>query len=130
MILLDTHVLIWLTSSPERLSPLARTAISEARQAGEELAIVDISLLELALLAKKGRVLLGMDLSGVLDSIEARFAIRSISTRACVKSIELPKSYPKDPADRIIGATAIVEGVPLITADANIRKAKAVRTIW
>jgi hypothetical protein len=38
--------------------------------------------------------------------------------------------YPKDPADRIIGATALVEGLFLLTADRGIRRSKAVRTIW
>jgi PIN domain nuclease of toxin-antitoxin system len=42
----------------------------------------------------------------------------------------LPASYPEDPADRIIGATALVEGLPLLTADREIRRSKAVQTIW
>ena len=42
----------------------------------------------------------------------------------------LPSAYPKDPADRIIGATALVEGISLVTADEDIRKSKALRTIW
>ena len=42
----------------------------------------------------------------------------------------LPAVYPKDPADRIIGATALVEGLPLLTADRAIRGSKTVETIW
>jgi PIN domain nuclease of toxin-antitoxin system len=42
----------------------------------------------------------------------------------------MPTSYPKDPADRIIGATALVGDIPLLTADRAIRNAKAVPTIW
>jgi PIN domain nuclease of toxin-antitoxin system len=42
----------------------------------------------------------------------------------------LPAGYPKDPADRVIGATALVEGMRLVTADREIRRAKVVRTIW
>ena len=45
-------------------------------------------------------------------------------------AVRLPETYPKDPADRLIGATAIVEGVPLVTADKQIRQAKVVETIW
>src|SRR5580700_1901199 len=45
-------------------------------------------------------------------------------------AMELPPSYPKDPADRIIGATALVEGLSLLTADREIRRSRAVQTIW
>jgi PIN domain nuclease of toxin-antitoxin system len=44
--------------------------------------------------------------------------------------MSLPPSYPNDPADRIIGATALVEGLPLLTADREIRRSKSVQTIW
>jgi PIN domain nuclease of toxin-antitoxin system len=44
--------------------------------------------------------------------------------------MRLPDEYPRDPMDRMIGATAIVEGLALITADAAIRKSKAVATLW
>ena len=54
---------------------------------------------------------------------------RSVAGRACAP-LELPVAYPKDPADRIIGATALVEGLSLLTADREIRRSKALRTIW
>ena len=44
--------------------------------------------------------------------------------------MELPATYPKDPADRIVGATALVEELSLFTADRNIRRSKAIKTIW
>jgi PIN domain nuclease of toxin-antitoxin system len=44
--------------------------------------------------------------------------------------MEFPVTYPKDPADRIIGATALVEGLSLVTADREIRRSKLVPTIW
>ncbi len=46
------------------------------------------------------------------------------------QAFELPESYPKDPVDRVIGATALIEDISLITADREIRKAGAVPTIW
>jgi hypothetical protein len=45
-------------------------------------------------------------------------------------AVRLPAGFPKDPADRLIAATAIVEGVPLVTADERIRQAKVVQAIW
>ena len=53
-----------------------------------------------------------------------------ISGRACARAVMLPAKYPRDPADRVIGATALVEGVPLITADREIRNSRALQTIW
>jgi PIN domain nuclease of toxin-antitoxin system len=47
-----------------------------------------------------------------------------------MQAFELPASYPNDPVDRIIGATALIEDIPLLTADREIRKSRAVPTLW
>jgi len=130
VILLDTHVVVWLAFDPSQLSKKARAAINDARQKGEGLAISDITLLELAILSNKGRIRLNISLESFLAEVEARFIVLPITGRACVRVLALPTSYPKDPADRIIGATALVEGLPLLTADQNIRRSRALRTIW
>lgn len=130
MILFDTHVLLWLSSEPGKLSSKARVAIEDARKNGEGMAICDITLLELATMARKGRLLLNMTFESFLQEIEVRFTILPITGRACVRATTLPAAYPKDPADRVIGATALVEGLPLLTADKEILKSKAVPTIW
>ncbi len=95
MILLDTHVLVWMASEPKQLSRRAREAIREARER-TGVAIATITLWELA----------------------AALAVR------------LRAAFPKDPADRLITSTAMIEGAPLVTADARIRQAKVVQTIW
>jgi PIN domain nuclease of toxin-antitoxin system len=130
MILLDTHVVLWLTTGPTNLSAKAKSAIEEARKDGDGLAISDITLLELATLATKGRIQLSISLESFLREIEARFVVLPISGRACARAIGLPTGYPKDPADRVIGATALVEGLPLITADREIHRSRVVHTIW
>ena len=130
MILLDTHVVVWLAFDEAQLSKNARAAINDARQSGEGLAISDITLLELATLSSKGRIRLNISLESFLREVEARFVILPISGRACVRVLGLPAAYPKDPVDRIIGATALVEGLPLLTADREIRRSRALRTIW
>lgn len=130
MILVDTHVVVWLAFDPARLSARAKAAIDEARSAADGLAISDITLLELATLVNKGRVRLNISLESLLHEVEARFRVLPITGRACVLAMGFPASYPRDPADRIIGATAIAEGLPLVTADANIRRSKAMKTIW
>ena len=94
------------------------------------MAVSDITLLELATLASKGRIQLDISLESFLQEVETRFVVLPISGRACVRAIELPAAYPKDPADRIIAATALVEGLSLLTADREILRSKALQTIW
>jgi len=130
VILLDTHVVVWLAFEPAAISKKAKTAIDDARKNGEGLAISDITLLELATLVDKGRIRLSVSLESFLQEVESRFVVLPMTGRACARAIALPVGYPKDPADRVIGATALVEGLPLLTADHNIRRSKALRTIW
>lgn len=129
MILVDTHIVVWLALEPDRLSTKARSAVRDARR-GEGLAISDISLLELATLVVKERVQLKTSLESFLREVEARFVVLPITGRACILALGLPPSYPKDPADRIIAGTALAEGLALITADRAVRESKAVHTIW
>ena len=130
MILVDTHVVVWLAFDQDRISRKARAAIDDARNLGRGLAISAITLLELSTLVNKGRVRLTISLETLLQEVEARFVVLPISGRACVRALELPAAYPKDPADRIIAATALIEGLPLLTADRAIRRSRALRTIW
>ncbi len=130
MILVDTHVVVWLALDPSQLSRKAKAGIDNARKNGDGLAISDITILELATLASKGRIQLNISLESFLREVEARFVVLPITGRACALSLGLPPTYPKDPADRIIAATALVEGLPLVTADREIRRSKALQTIW
>ncbi len=130
MILVDTHVVLWLALEPANVSKKARAAIEETRQSGQGIAISDITLLEIAQLESKKRIKLNSSLETFLSEIEARFVVLPITGRVCVRAMGLPAVYPKDPADRVIGATALVEGLPLVTADDDIRRSKALRTIW
>jgi PIN domain nuclease of toxin-antitoxin system len=130
VILLDTHVVVWLAFDQDQISRKARTAIDDARKNAEGLAISDITLLELATLASKGRIRLDISLESFLQEVESRFIVLPISGRACARAMALPATYPKDPTDRIIGSTALVEGLTLLTADREIRRSGTVQTIW
>jgi PIN domain nuclease of toxin-antitoxin system len=130
LILLDTHVVVWLAGEEDRLSRKAQAAIDEARQTERGIAISDFTLYELSLLFRKKRIGLTISLESLLSEVENRFVVLPITGQVCVSALSLPASYPKDPADRIIGATALMEGLTLVTADSKIRNSHAVPTIW
>jgi PIN domain nuclease of toxin-antitoxin system len=130
VILVDTHVVVWLAFDRDQISQKAKAAIDGARRSADGLAICDITLFELATLVRKGRIRLNISLESFLQEVESRFVVLPLSGRVCARAMELPAIYPKDPADRIIGATALVEGLSLLTADREIRQANTVETIW
>ena len=130
MILLDTHVVVWLAGDDSRISKKAKAAIDESRQTERGLAISDFTLYELSTLVRKKEIGLVISLESFLYEVEARFVVLPITARISASAFSLPASYPKDPADRIIGATALVEGLTLVTADAQIRNSRALPTIW
>lgn len=130
MILLDTHVVIWLARDHHRISSKAAEAIQEARRKERGLAISGITLLEIARLSSHGRIHVTPDLESFLSDVELRFITLPITASIARQAFELPESYPKDPVDRVIGATALIDDLPLITADKEIRKSRAVLTIW
>lgn len=98
------------------LSKKAKTTIEEARQSGEGVAISDITLLELAMLARKKRIPLGLSLRSFLSEVKRRFVVLPMNGHICVRAFALPSAYPKDPANRLIAATALVQGLSLVTA--------------
>jgi PIN domain nuclease of toxin-antitoxin system len=129
MILLDTHVLIWTASEPDRLSRKARAAIRQARRT-TGVAVATISLLELARLAELGRIQVAGSTESFVREVVARVILKPMTPEIVSVAVRLPADYPKDPADRVIASTAIVEGIQLVTADEHIRQAKVVPTIW
>ena len=130
MILLDTHVVIWLSYDHGRISPKAQAAIREAREKGGGLLVSAMSLVEIAMLSSYGRVRLSPDLETFLEEIEQRLTVLPITGSIARQAFELPAGYPKDPMDRVIGATALIEDLPLLTADNEIRRTRAIPTIW
>jgi len=130
MILLDTHVVIWLALNPEKISAKAHTAIAETRTNSAGLAISDITLWEIAAGAHKQRIHLDTTLESFLSEVESRFIVLPITAQIAVRAFSLSAAYPRDPADRMLAATALVHGIPLLTADSNIRRSKQVATIW
>jgi len=130
LILVDTHIVLWLALEPERISKKVQAVIDEARGNGAGVAISAMTLVEIATLFGNRRFQLAISIESFLLELERRFVVLPINGRVCARMLSLPAGYPKDPADRVIGATALVEGMGLVTADREIRRAKVVRTIW
>ena len=130
VILIDTHVILWLTLEPEKLSTRAATMIRETRLKGDAVAISAMSLYEISLIARRGRVEIGIQIGSFLTEIQEGFVVKPITAEIADVATSFPKAYPRDPMDRLVGATAIVEGLPLITTDDRIRRSGLVQTIW
>jgi PIN domain nuclease of toxin-antitoxin system len=120
-LLLDTHVWLWLVAGAPQLSTEARGAIGMAVGRGV-LRISAISLWEIALLASRGRIVLGKPTSLWLDEAlaEPGAAIEPLTVPIAVESCELPGPFHPDPADRMIVATARVTDAKLMTRDRRI----------
>ena len=132
MIVLDTHVLVWwVTGQCAELSREARAAIDKEVTGGEIL-VSSISAWEIAMLVERGRLQLTMDVEQWLNIITEIDAVRfvPVNNRIAVKSMALPGEFHKDPADRLIVATARDVAAPLVTADEKIRQYAYVATIW
>jgi PIN domain nuclease of toxin-antitoxin system len=121
VILLDTHILIWLLIAPDNLSPKAKKAILASRKSGP-LALSAISLWEIAWLVESKRIAIDVSVDSFVKKCASYVQVLPITQEIAVRSVQFPKSYPNDPQDRIIGATAIVEGARLLTHDKLIAK--------
>lgn len=130
MILLDTHTAVWLLVDPSRLSRAAIHAIRDARISGDGLAISSLTLFELAQLIARNRIQIDISLELFIQKVEAYFVVKQITGSVAVLSAQLSDIYPRDPVDRLIGATALAEGIALVTADQKIRRSPDVKTIW
>ena len=129
MILLDTHVLVWLTSEPAKLSKHANSGIRRASRGGG-IAISAITLWELGWLASHGRLQPTGTVEAYLEEVSSRVAVLPITTRVAALTNLFSTDYSSDPCDRIIGATALAEGITLVTKDEKIRDCKQIQTVW
>ncbi len=131
MITLDTHIIIWDALQPEKLSPKVRKTIDRANEMGE-IVIADISLWEIAMLMAKKRLNIDTTYPEFISLVRAanHYVFESITPEIADLSVSLHSEINLDPADRLICATSIVRGAPLVTADSNLRASKLVKTIW
>lgn len=131
MIVLDTHVWIWWLSASPDLSATARKTIDRARL-DKTILISSISVWEVALLAQRKRLQLSIGVAEWIAKSESLpfFTFIPVDNTIAAKSVYLPAGFHGDPADRILVATALVQGADLVTKDERIRNYPHVTTIW
>lgn len=124
-VLMDTHVMVWWTSDLDQISPAAMLALSAA----DELAVASITWYELAWLAERGRLAMTMPPRSWLDSMAPHVRTVGLTPAIAAAAAGLPDTFPGDPADRIIYATAMEHGWQLVTKDHRMRGHPAPRPI-
>ncbi|HQW20716.1 MAG TPA: type II toxin-antitoxin system VapC family toxin [Rhodocyclaceae bacterium] len=131
MIVLDTHVLVWWVNGDESLSKKAKAAIERELEGGQ-IIVSAISAWEIAMLVEREKLVLSMDVGSWLAAVAEIEAVRFIplDVEVAMKSVDLPGEFHKDPADRMIVATARKLSAPLVTKDEKILAYAHVSTIW
>jgi len=129
VILLDTHVLLWAVADFERLSRRAASEIRRARRGGG-IAVSAISLWELASLFARGRIQAYGTIETSVRLLIEDVTVRPITAEIAALAAQFPPDFPRDPADRLISATARAEGLALITHDENLRRSPLLNTVW
>jgi PIN domain nuclease of toxin-antitoxin system len=117
-LLLDSHVLHWWSAEPARVSRTAAKALREA----DELAVAAISWFELAWLARHERIVLTVPVRAWLGRLATQVRTVPLTPSVAATAVSLPGSFPGDPADRMIYATAVEHGWRLVTKDDRLRK--------
>ena len=116
-VLLDTHVVHWWSAEPDRISRAAAQALGDA----DELAVAAISWFELAWLAKHERIVVTIPIRSWLGQLANELRTVGVTPAVADTAVSLPSSFPGDPADRLIYATAIEHGWRLVTKDRRLR---------
>lgn len=131
MIVVDTHALVWWASGDTLLSRRAKTAI-ERELDGGRIIVSTITAWEIAMLVERERLVLSMDVERWLATVTQIDAVQwmPVDVDVALKSVALPGEFHKDPADRMIIATARRLAAPVVTKDEKIRAYRHVRTIW
>ena len=125
MIVLDTHVWVWWLSDPNKLPARARRTIIEAAS-DRAVYVSSISTWEIALLVSKGRLRFTMDAQDWIAKSETLPFLHfvPVDNATAIRSVRLSEPFHKDPADRLLAATAQIEGLELWHTDTTLKKLK------
>lgn len=118
-----------MVADSQRLSRIATAEIRTAQRAGG-VGISSITLWELASLVARGRIQAYGTVDASVRLLIEGVAVKPITPEIAALSAEFPDDFPRDPADRLIAATARAEGLLLLTRDQHMRKSPLLRTAW
>jgi PIN domain nuclease of toxin-antitoxin system len=123
-LLLDTHIALWLDSGDDRLQPSTRGLVDDCWRSGGAILLSAVSAWEIALLVDLGRIDLDIPVVAWIERFLQRPGVESasLSHRAASRSYQLHQLEHRDPADRLLIATAIELDCPLVTYDERIAR--------
>lgn len=123
-LLLDTHIALWLDSGDGHVRPSTRVLVDECWRSGGNIYLSSVSAWEIALLVDTGRVDLDVPIEAWIERFLDRPGIVAapLSHRAASRSYQLHRLEHRDPADRLLIATAIELVCPLVTYDGRIAR--------
>jgi PIN domain nuclease of toxin-antitoxin system len=133
VIVLDTHALIWWVAEPAKLPVRARRLLEgTTRKAGSGVAVSSISTWEIAMLVERGRLELRLPVDEWIARVEALPFLQfvPVDNRIAARAARLEEFPHRDPADRMILATAIGLGATLVTGDPSLRGYHKVHSVW
>jgi PIN domain nuclease of toxin-antitoxin system len=129
VIALDTHALLWWALDPDKLSDAAARAVAKMERSGGFAS--SISIWELGIKVKRGKIDLPLTVEELAQRIQSGGVVEllPVDTATWLRSLALPWDHT-DPADRVIVAMALIQGVPLLTKDEAIHRFSGVNCLW
>ncbi len=126
-LLVDTHALVWFVTAPQKLSERARSELVAA----DAIWVSAISLVEVVYLAEKGRVPaeLHTRLASELDSTGSPLRLVPVDRAVVDRLGDVPRDAVPDMPDRLLAASALALGLPLVTCDGCLT-ASSIETVW
>ncbi len=131
-IVIDTNIVVWYFSGPQLRSESAQSAIVASQQSGETIYVSAITIVELIYLNERNRIATEVldKLLEALDDATTAFELADLSRGVADELANIERTIVADMPDRIVAATALYLGVPLVTSDGNLRRLSNVETIW
>jgi len=122
-LLIDTHIALWLDSGNDQLKPATRDLIDRCWRKGGSIFLSAVSAWEIAVLVDRGHIQLDLPLQDWLDRFLGRPGIEAVPLdhKTAIRAYQLHHLEHRDPGDRLLIASAIELGCPLVTYDDRIR---------
>jgi PIN domain nuclease of toxin-antitoxin system len=129
VIVLDTHALLWWALDPEALSARAQSLCAAMERDGGFASA--ISIWELGVKINNGKLDLGMSISEFTRRLQTSNVVELLPVDATIwlRTVNLDWEH-RDPADRVIAATALEKGLPLLTKDETLHAYSKIQCIW